>query len=444
MDSSQSPTPGPETAPRRAIGRDRLRAGATSGGPAVLAALVAWNIGNYAFFLAAGRFLGPDDFGLAAALLAVSVMVSVPCNALQYGVARSVAAPAEPDGTTPSAVYRRAWRLSLRIAPALVVVGALAIGAAWLIDRDAPAGPMLLTVLVIVPMGPLFLALGQLQGEHRYGGYATTFALWGVPRPVFLLPLAALGAGVYAAVGATALAVCTAALVGAWLTADRLRGPAVPHEADWRAFTGALPPVVVGLSAIACLTNLDVVVARLGLDATDAGYFGAEAVLGKAVIVVPQTIAILLLPRVAARRAGGGDTGRHLALAALITLVVGGLWALVCLPLKEPITRIAFGEEYVPGSELLAPLVVASTLLGLALVLVTHHAARSDHRFVWAVGGVAVLQVALFSVLHSTAAQIVWVDIIAGIAVLAVHEAIHGRGPDGLGAGMVRLLRRDL
>ena len=32
-------------------------------------------------------------------------------------------------------------------------------------------------------MAPLFLSLGQLQGERRYGAYATAFALWGVPRP---------------------------------------------------------------------------------------------------------------------------------------------------------------------------------------------------------------------------------------------------------------------
>lgn len=408
----------------------------------VLAALVAWNLGNYAFFLAAGRFLGPADFGLAAALLAVTVMVSVPCNALQYGVARSVAAPSGPGAGVPSAVYRRAWRLAVRLAPALIALGALAIGAAWLLDPDAPAGPMLLTLLVLAPMSPLFLSLGQLQGEHRYGGYAASFALWGVPRPLFLLPLAAIGAGVYAAVGATALAVVTASVVAALLTAERLRGAAAPDPADWRAFRAALPPVVVGLSAIACFTNLDVVVARLGLDATQAGYFGAESVLGKAVIIVPQTIAILLLPRVAARRAEGDPTGSHLAVAALVTLVVGAVWALACFALEEPITRIAFGEDYVPGSYLLAPLVVASTLLGLALVLVTHHAARSDHRFVWAVGGVAVLQIALFAAFHSTAAQIVWVDIIAGIVVLAVHEAIHGRGPEGLLVGLVRLTRR--
>jgi O-antigen/teichoic acid export membrane protein len=414
-----------------------------AGGPAVLAALVAWNVGNYVFFLAAGRMLGPEDFGMAAALLAVTVIASVPGNALQYGIARSVAATSGPGGGVSAAVYRRAWRGSLRLAAASGAVAAAGVLVAGAVV-GAPVGPLLLTVAIILPMGPLFLSLGQLQGERRYTGYAATFALWGVPRPALLVPLAALGLGVSAALGATALALLAAAGTGALLTAPRLRGSTPPADRDWSTFTRALPPVVVGLSAVALLTNLDVVAAKLALPDADAGWFGAEAVLGKAVIVIPQALAIVLLPRVAKRRARGADTGPTLAMSALLTLMAGGLVALLCVPLAEPITRIAFGEEYVPGAGLLAPLVVASTLLGLAILLVAHHAARADHRFAWAVGGVALLQVALLALFNDTGGQIVVVDIVAGLAVLAVHEAIHGRGPDGLLRGLVRLVSGSL
>ena len=64
----------------------------------------------------------------------------------------------------------------------------------------------------------------------------------------------------------------------------------------------------------------------------------------------------------------------------------------------------------------------ASTLLGLAIVLVTHHAARRDHRFVWAVGGVAVLQVVLLLLIGDSAGNIIWVNVIAGVAVLVVER----------------------
>lgn len=420
----------------------RARASGIAGGPAVLAALIAWNLGNYIFFLAAGRILGPEDFGLAAALLAVTVIVSVPGNALQYGIARSVAAPIVAVDGVPGAVYRRAWRRSLAIAAALGAVGAVGIVAVGALAPDAPVGPLLVTLAIVLPMGPLFLSLGQLQGEQRYRGYALTFALWGVPRPIVLLPFALLGIGVYAALGATAVALLIAAGVGAYLTAPRLAGGLPEAGPDWRVFTASLPAVVVGLSGVAFLTNLDVVAAKLALDAQDAGYYGAEAVLGKAVIVVPQALSIVLLPRIAARRAEGGDTGRILALAVVVTIAVGGAVALACLPLSHIITRVAFGSDYLPGAGLLAPLVAASTLLGLAIVLVAHHSARADHRFVWAVGGIAALQVVLLALLHGSGGQIVSVNLLAGVAVLVVHEVIHGRSTDGIARGLIRLVRR--
>ena len=124
-----------------------------------------------------------------------------------------------------------------------------------------------------------------------------------------------------------------------------------------------------------------------------------------------------------------------------MTLGVGGAAAVLCVPLGEPITRIAYGAEYLPGADLLAPLVAASTLLGLAIVLVTHHAARRDHRFVWAVAIVAVLQLVLLLLLGNSAAAIIWVDVASGVAVLVVHEVIHGRDRDGIVRGLVRLAR---
>jgi hypothetical protein len=185
-------------APAPATRRERLAAhrGALAGGPAILVGLVVWNVASYVFFLAAARILGPDDYGLVAALLAATVVVSVPCNALAWGVARVVAAP--PGGAPPraSAIYHRAWRRSMWLTPAILAVVALAMVGVWAVDRDAPLGPMLVTLLVIGPMAPLFLSMGHLQGERRYRAYSASFSLMNLPRPVVLPILAAAGLGV--------------------------------------------------------------------------------------------------------------------------------------------------------------------------------------------------------------------------------------------------------
>lgn len=393
------------------------------------------------FFLAAARVLGPDDYGLLAALLAATVVVSVPCNALSWGVARIVAAPPGGDPARAQAIYRRAWRRSLWLAPAAAAVAAIVIVAVWAVEPSTPVGPLLVTLLVVLPMGWLFLAMGALQGEHRYRGYAVSFSLMNVPRPVIFPILAAVGLGVYAALLAGALSTAAAAAVAGLLAIGMLRATTeAPAPQEWRSFVRSLTPMVVGLSGLAVLTNVDVIVAKLSLPSHAAGEFGAVAVLAKAVIVVPQAMAVILLPRVSARAAAGRDTGPLLAVGVGVTLVVGAAISLILIPLAEPLVHLAFGADYVGGADLLAPFAAASTLLGALLILVNHHAGRGEYAFVWALGALALIEVVLLALFHGSGGAIVAVDAVVGALGLVIHEVIHGRGPDGLVRGLRRLV----
>jgi O-antigen/teichoic acid export membrane protein len=406
----------------------------------VLVSLAAWNLGNFLFFVIAGRALGPADYGLAAALLAATMVAMVPASAFQYALARGEGAADGPAAPGIGAVYRRAYRQALIVTPlagaALAVVLLVVAGIA-----GAAAGPWLVTLLVVLPMVPFFLSLGQLQSEHRFRGVAVAMTVLGIPRPVFLLALWPLGIGVYAALGASALAMAAAAAVAAALTIGRLRpGPPPPAE-EWRRYLRALPPLAVGLGGIALLTNLDVVVAKLSLSDHDAGQFAAVAVLAKAVILVPQAVSIVLLPRVAARTGRGRETGSLLAAAVGVTLAVGGLAALLAWPLADPIVRLTYGEEYLPAADMLAPFTAAATLLGAVIVLVNHHAGRRADAYVWGVGAVALLQPLVFLPLHGSGMQLIAADAITYSLALVLHEALHGRGPDGMLRSLVHGVR---
>lgn len=404
----------------------------------MLAALVAWNLGNFLFFIVAGRLLGPEDYGLVAALLAATMLVMVPASAFQYAVARGEGALLVARDPSAGATYRRALRLALIAIP---VAGALAAVLLAVVPvQGFPHREAVVTLLVVLPMVPMYLGLGQLQARERFAPFAAATAAIGLPRPVFLPLLAAAGLGVYAALGASALAVALAAAIAVrWANVGAAGAPPSPQA--WEAFRRALPPLVVGLSGLALLTNLDIMVAKLALSAQQAGEFGAIAALGKAVVVVPQAVSIVVLPRVAMRRAQGRDTGPLLAAAIGITFAIGAVATLVAWALQEPIVRLTYGAEYADGAHLLAPLVGASTLLGGLIVLLNHHIGRSADAFVWALAGAAALQVALFGAFHGSAGQLVMVDAAACAAALAGHEIAMGRGPDGMVAGLVRLVR---
>ena len=420
--------------------RRRPSVPALRGGGLVLAALVVWNAANYAFFLIAGRMLGPTDYGVVAALLAATLIVAVPAQALQYAAARLVAAPPGGDPALAEGVYARAWRRCAVVTPVLAVIACAAIVAAWVLNRAVPVGPLIVTVGLVAPLGFFFLALGRLQGQERFTGFSAGFALWGAPRPVAFVPLALLGLGVYAALGATGVALASAVGATWWMT--RERDPArAPSSREWSDFTDPLLPVIAGLTGLGVLTNLDLIVAKIALGSEDAGHFAAAATLAKAVFLVPQAVAFVLLPRVAARSAAAQDTGMILGLGVGVSLVAGGLASLVIYAIAGPLLQVTYGSEYAGSASILGAYAAASTLIGALIVVIIHHVGRGANSFVWASVALALAQALLLTVFHDTAGAIIAVDAAVGVLGLAVHEVLYRGTPEAIGPGIVRAVR---
>jgi O-antigen/teichoic acid export membrane protein len=388
--------------------------------------IAAWSIGAVAYYLAAGRVLGPSDYGLVAALISVVVVVGTLFVALQWGVARIVAGSSAQERADSRAVYRRAMIGSTGAVAALAIAAASVTVIIDLTLMPVPVVPLLITYLALVGMVPLLLACGTLQGQHRYVGFAWSYGSSGVLRAPLLLPLLLLP---FSKVDSAMLAVAVAILIGAawatWLTRDDLRVTIPPSRARWRDFTGSLTPVMVGLTGIAVLMNIDVVAAKIALGGAEAGLFGAASVVAKALLVVPQAMTLVLLPRVAERQSRGERTGSLLAAGIAVMAGTGLVAMLLAVPLEGPIMRIAFGTAFEPAASLLVPFLGATTLLGALLILVNHHVARSDHRFVWAVGGLAVVQVILLGLFSTSAEAIIAIDAGVAAAGLVLHEVMY-------------------
>jgi O-antigen/teichoic acid export membrane protein len=408
-----------------------------------LGALVVWNAGNYAFYLIAGRTLGPDDYGLVAALLAVMVALFVLAGALQYSVARLAAAT--PDADRRGALFIRARR-GLAIASPLVLAAAfLLAGAAWMVDHDIPASALALTAASAAPVGLLFLALGQLQGEERFGAFSTAVCLLGAPRPLALLGLALVLPGVYSALGATLLANALAAGAALWFASRGLSkssAAAAVHASDWATYRGALAPLAAGLGGVGVLANLDVVAAKLALDDVAAGQFAAVAVLARAVILVPQALSIIVLPRVSMHHAGGRGTSHLLALAVGITVAAGAAASVISALWGADIVRLTFGESYEAAGSLLAEFVAASIPLGILVVLLNHRVGQGRKAFSLVVGLVACLHIGLLATLHGSAAWIILVDAIAAVLGIVLHEAVYWRSGETVVHGAIGLWGR--
>jgi O-antigen/teichoic acid export membrane protein len=412
---------------------------ALGSGLGVLLGFGLWNLGNYAFFLLAGRVLGPEDFGLVAALLAAALVVQTPFMSLAGALARVVGGQGDGGAGVLALALRRA-------VVATVVAGSLVavlIVVAGMVDDRVPVGPLLATEATLLPAAIVPLALGQLQGQHDFGRFATGLATFGLPRPFALAILAAFGLGVYAALLGTAITAFIAAAVAIGFTMGPVREtPTDPRSESWRAFSASLIPFTVGIAAISALTNVDVVVAKLALGGDQAGVFAASAIIAKSVLVIPQAIATVALPRVAARQAARQETSSLLAAAAGVGTAASLLIIAGVALLADPIMKVTFGDEFADGSRVLAEFTAASALMGLLIVLLYHQLALGSYTFSWVLAGAAALQVALLAVFNGSSEEIIAVDAVVALLALVGHEVMPGRSGDRLWRGVVAAGRR--
>ena len=422
----------PPSAPRTA--RSALTVGVS---------LFAWSLGAYVFYLLAGRILGPTDYGLAAALQAAIVVVSIPLVALQWALARVTAAhwPTQPSGVV--AVFRRGLTLGMCIGIGVATLATLGTLLAATHSSSIPTGALIVTYWSVLPLIPLALVLGILQGRERYIGLAWTYALTGILRGPFLLPLLLIPflAPVEGTSLATGLAILVGAIVG-WIAIKKERRlPAGSPGKVWPSFTRGLPATLAGLAGIAALSNIDVIAAKVNLGGATAGYFGATALAAKALLIAPQAMAVILLPRVAKREADGQATGPLLAMGVLAVVALGVIAIALAAVFAEPVITITFGSAYAPAADLLVPFLGATTVLGALLILVNHHVARGDFPFVWAVGGLAVVQITLLIAFAHSGLEVITIDAAVAACGLVLHEIIYWGKPDSMLFSITAVLR---
>ena len=304
-----------------------------------------------AFYSFTGRRLGPDAFGLLAAFLSIVNIAAIGASALQNAAAVSTARTlAEPnDVHEPSSVSRR---LDGATVEALVLGGVGTLGvvllAPMLADRLSTSTlAIYLAALTILPSFLFSVAQGRLQGLGR----ASAVVGWSASSQVLRLLLAAAAL----AVGLGAVSVLVAVLVSI---------AAVAVAAGWQvrrlqlrttnsAFSLHSVILIMLTLSFAWLTNIDVMLVRIGSPESHAGRFAAAAVLAKMILIVPTTLSLYLLPRFVKR---GRDSGavRFGVNVILLTVLGSGLVAVLAMTvLRGFLIAVFFGSGYAEAAELL-------------------------------------------------------------------------------------------
>ena len=376
--------------------RSRLSRHAASG-PFLFVALSLANGSNYLFQVISSRQLGPADYSLMGGLFAIVTIIGVSTSALQTASAKLVAENPnrEPVPLPQDALLRRASAVGL----AGAVVFAFASPAIALFFRGELA-PVLAISLYVVPAPLVAIGLGRLQGLQAFGTFALLSLSMAAGR--LLLTFGALSAGLR--VTGVMLTTAVVAAGGAmWALSASRSATTRRAEGVWKEAGRATAALVL----FWVMVSVDVPVARHTLPADLAGQYTAASVIGKAILWLPGAISLMMFPRVAQARVEGGLT-HPLLVRALLPTVAMCAAAVAGLYLVGPtIIPIFFGDSYEAGAELAWKVGLVSVPFAVANLLVFYHLTRATSRFLLALAGGVLLELAVLVVQHDTIDSII-------------------------------------
>lgn len=328
----------------------------------VAAGQLGMNGAAYVFSIVAARALIPSDFGVVTALLSLLQMGVVASLGLQAAAARRIAVTEADRDETIGTVLRST-------AAAAVAVGVSVALAApvltWLLHLDS-IWPVLLCAATLVPLTAMGGFVGIAQGSERWGvvtaiGLANGFGRLIGGAAALIIDPSVTSAMVGVALGAWAPVLIGVAVLGIRSAGRHTRKPLI-REAIVGTHT---------LFAFYVLSNLDALVARNQLEAHQAGLYAAGLILGKAALMAPSFIGVLLYPRLAR-----DDTTDSRTLAVGLVAAAGLAATLATALLPKLALLLAGGPQYADVASRLWLFTLAGSIWAVVQVLVLDALAR--------------------------------------------------------------------
>jgi enterobacterial common antigen flippase len=265
---------------------------------------------------------------------------------------------------------------------------------------------LLLAPLLVFSLfgGSLFVGLNHLRS------YSLTQAMLSAAVLPFMIVAAAVHAGpagfLTAAVLGTTATILTMVVLLFRQSAGTLRfSPAVFVT----TFTYSVRAYLVTLAGFVVL-RMNVFILHQFAGAAEVGYYSVASQLSDTLTILPQSIALVLFPRLAASSAGRFQATVRTAArtAALLAVACAATWMLA-----DPAVRFAFGPRFAPAVPVLRAMLPGVFFVGIVAVLSQYLAATG-------------FPVAVIAVWTATVALNVWLG----------HSLMAGYGATGAGAAL--------
>jgi O-antigen/teichoic acid export membrane protein len=378
-----------------------------------------------------GRMMSLQEYGQVATFISLSLVLATPTQVISTVAAKYASSLLTEQSSAQLNDFIRRLTVILLVAGVIGTCMYMAISSeiASFFHFDSQQEVILFGVIFIVSF-VVPLNQGVIQGLQSFGWYALVTLISSFLRLIFAIGFVFLGFGVDGAILGIVLSTLITYLISFIPLRGVLRGPR-RHVGSLRALWSYSIFTAIAATGIVVLYSIDTVLAKHFLSASDAGLYAALATIGRTALFVTSGIAIIMFPKVVTLYERG-EAHTHLVIQALLGVVA--LAAVVeiafCL-VPALITKVMFGQTFLPIAGQLPLYGLAMLLLAFAQVIAMYFLAVGNRIFVLVIGIACVLQIALISWHHTTIAQIVNGVLIANtalvIALLIVWMLVYRR-----------------
>lgn len=365
---------------------------------------------NLVFNLLAARFLGRDAYGITASLIALINILLIGSTAVTRTATALVAATDE-RGVSAWILRRGTWTTVLAGLLLMGLVGALARPLAAFLHLAHPLWIWLVGA-AMVPALAGGITTGILQGMRSFAASGAVNLGGAVLKLAALVLLVDAGLGVTGATLATLCEVTVIWVGGLAILYRVLRGVAGATPAHVGA-TRSLFTLPAALTvARLVFFNLDILIARHYLSATQAGLFAALAITGRTIAYGTGALPPVVYPYLVRYRQDLALTVKYLLLCLVATAVTGAGAIAVLVVAPTAVVHVLFSAQYASIAPYVAWYGLAFLLYSLVYVLL-HYLLAIESGWVWvyAVGG-GLAEIAAMTVFHSGIGMLTGVEVV--------------------------------
>ncbi len=371
----------------------------------------------YLLSLVGARLLGPDGFGVLASLLALTLIGGVVALGIQAVAARRLVRLAEGERANGGAGIVRATLIAAGIT---AIVSALLAPFLSNLLHITGFGSVLLVAVSLFPLTVFGGLLGIAQGRERNGLLAWVYVLTGIGRAAGGIIGLAVGDTVFSTMVGLAIGSVVAVLIACLVVRPLVARPAIKLPAFGRESAHAAH----ALLALFVLTNIDVLLARHFLPASEAGMYAAGAIVAKVTFWLPLFVAVAAFPRMADHRRAA-----TLTISAAAVALIGLLATLAIALLPNLVVRFVGGQAYGALASEVWLFAAAGAAFGLAQFLLYSHLASDNRMAVAVLWAATAILVGVVWFRHESVLQIVStvLAVALGVCLIGVGELIVER-----------------